>query len=93
MNNSTVYVGIVCGLSWFGIAVGVLSGWWWLAVLCILTSTMVRGSLGMVCIAVLLDGYFGAFAAFPWLTMFAVVWFLLVDWLQDRLLVTESVRL
>ncbi len=78
----------LCG-AWFGVAVSVLVGWWWLAFLCILVGTILRGVVGLVAVALLLDSYYGTVATVPWFTIGALIGYWFFDGLADRTLAKD----
>lgn len=63
----------------------VLHGWFLAAVPVVVYFTYYYSALWLVPVAILIDGYFGAFTSFPKLTFYAALWFVFSELIKPRL--------
>lgn len=63
-----------------------LQGWLILAFLALLAYSSAGSTAYLIPIAILLDGYFGNFSSVPLLSIAAVAWYLLSEYLRPRMI-------
>ena len=67
------------------IAIAIMQNLFWLAALFVIGFTAFFGAFFLVPLAIVIDGYFNAFAAVPWLSITAVVWYVCSELVRLRM--------
>lgn len=79
---------LICSL-YIGICISLLQNWFILTVVGVALFTVRYNSAALIPIAVLIDGYFGAFENVPLLTIASIAWFVAIEYLRPRLASTD----
>ncbi len=66
------------------ITLSVLQDWLILAGVAIIIFSLRFNAAALIPLAIMIDGYFGHFHAIPFLSFFAIWWFLLVEYLRPK---------
>ncbi|MCA9358029.1 hypothetical protein KC902_02085 [Candidatus Kaiserbacteria bacterium] len=69
---------------YFLLALAILQNWLFAAVLLIIIFSYQFGGASLIPLAFLIDGYFGNFESVPYLSIFSVVWYLLVEYVRPK---------
>lgn len=67
-----------------------MQGWWWILLVLFAWIGLRYSALPLIPLMLMLDAYLGAFYSFPVLTVSAVCWFVLAEYVRERLTVVES---
>jgi hypothetical protein len=70
---------------YFLIALTIVQNWLWVAALCVLVFSYQFGATLVIPLAFLIDGYFGNFSGVPYLSIFSVFWYLLVEYIRPKM--------
>lgn len=68
------------------ILVAILQNWLLLAAGLIILFSIQFSAAALIPIAILTDGYFGNFSSFPYLSLLAIVWYLLVEYIRPLII-------
>lgn len=68
------------------IAISVMQNWIWLACLCTLLFSLRFHSAALILLAIVLDGYYGAFYTVPILSLSAICWLIFIEALKPKLI-------
>ena len=68
------------------IPVLILQNWLLLAAIVVVFFSVRYGSVLLIPLAILIDGYFGNFYAVPYLSLLATVWYVFVEYLRPRVI-------
>ena len=77
------YLGI---LFYFGALLTAMQGWFVMTICFAFLFTLQHNAAWLFLIAILLDGYFGAFFSFPTLTVASILWFLVAEFIKPTVL-------
>lgn len=72
------------------IIISFVQNWLWLCIALVLFFSLRYPSELLIVMAWLIDGYFGNFQTWPWLTTLAIGWFVLVEYFKPLLLTRFS---
>lgn len=75
---------------YFFIALMVIENQLIVAVLLVLWFTFRVSAVWLLPLAFLLDGYFGAFAEIPYLSLVACIWYVISEYIRPRLIVQSN---
>jgi len=64
----------------------ILQNWLLLAGGLIMWFSIQFGAATLIPLAILIDGYFGNFSSFPYLSSLAIVWYLLIEYLRPLII-------
>jgi hypothetical protein len=68
------------------IIIAILQNWLWLAGLLVLLFSLQFGAAALVPAAILIDGYFGNFYTWPYLSFAAIAWYVFIDYIRPKVL-------
>ena len=63
-----------------------LQNWMVFAIVSLVVFSYVSTTVILIPIAILLDGYFGNFSSIPYISLFAVGWFVLTEYARPRMI-------
>lgn len=69
---------------YFLIALSVLQNWLLVGFVLVMVFSYLYGASMLIPLAFLIDGYFGNFASWPYLSVFSVFWYLLVEYIRPK---------
>lgn len=69
-----------------------LQSWWLLFVLSLTVFSIQFGAVALIPIAILFDGYFGNYFGFPYLSFFAILWFVAVEFIRPKIIDLDQER-
>lgn len=75
---------------YFIIALAIMQNWIFLALLCVLIFSFKFSPTPLIFLAIMLDAYYGAFYSLPALSIVAVIWFAIVEYVSPRLMALHS---
>ena len=71
--------------SFLGLVIAFMQSWLLLAAACLTVVSFKSNAAYLIPIAIIMDGYYGAFYSFPWLSVSAVLWFLVIEYVKPRM--------
>lgn len=69
-----------------------LQSWWFLFVLSLVVFSVRSGAIALIPIAILIDGYFGNYFGFPYLSFSAILWSMIVEFVRPKIIDLEQER-
>jgi hypothetical protein len=73
-------------LLYTAIVIAILQNWLWLGGLFTLVFSLRYGAVTLIPLAILIDGYFGNFYGWPYLSLIAIVWYIFIEYIRPRIL-------
>ncbi len=61
-----------------------MQNWLFLAAIATFAFSIRFNPVSLIPLAILIDGYFGNFHTFPYLSILTIIWFLIVEFLRPR---------
>lgn len=67
------------------LAIAILQNWLFVSGLLVILFSYQFGGVALVPLAFLIDGYFGNFTGVPYVSIFSIVWYLLVEYIRPKI--------
>jgi|GEM_PF-714346 hypothetical protein len=79
-------------LLYSAIILAVFQNWLWLGGLFVFIFSLRFGAVTLIPLAILIDGYFGNFHHWPYLSIFSIIWYIFIDYLRPKILNPNLVK-
>ncbi|NCT02049.1 hypothetical protein GW766_02240 [Candidatus Parcubacteria bacterium] len=79
-------------LLYSGIGFSIMHNWLLFAGLCISIFSIRHGAIMLIPLAIVLDGYYGNYYSLPYVSLLAVVWYIVIEQIRPRIFDLDMIR-